>query len=119
MFSWKRRTVASSSVCNFLGVETTNAEAESTSARRREKDKANEVQTTKRESTNGGLGFWVFKEIDSSFEPKKAVIILGVLVRFTELRKGVVDLGIMLCFLRKELQKVEEKEEEERENTRE
>lgn len=32
VFSWKRRTVASSSVCNFLGEVTTKAEAGSTSA---------------------------------------------------------------------------------------
>lgn len=48
--SWKRRTVASSSDCNFLGGVTTKAKAESTSAIKREKDKANEAQRTRRES---------------------------------------------------------------------
>lgn len=50
VFSWKRRTVASSSVCNFLGEVTTKAKAESTSTRKRDKDKASEVQRRSRES---------------------------------------------------------------------
>lgn len=46
----KRRTVASSSDCNFRGVLTTNADAGSTLTTTSENDKAKEVQTTKIES---------------------------------------------------------------------
>lgn len=42
--------MASSSVCNFLGVVTTKAEAESTSTTKREMDKASEAQRRRRES---------------------------------------------------------------------
>jgi hypothetical protein len=57
VFSWKRRTVASSSDCNFLGGVTTKAEAESTSATKRDNDKAREVQRMRTESRAEEKGF--------------------------------------------------------------
>lgn len=53
VFSWNRRTVASSSDCNFLGEVTTEAEAEPISARKKEKDRATEMQRRRRESSLG------------------------------------------------------------------
>uniref|UniRef100_A0A2N9I802 Uncharacterized protein n=1 Tax=Fagus sylvatica TaxID=28930 RepID=A0A2N9I802_FAGSY len=62
VFSWKRRTVASSSDCNFLGVVTTNAAAESASATKRETDKAREAQRRRSESRaeekRSGVCWW-------------------------------------------------------------
>lgn len=52
VFSWKRRTVASSSGCNFFGVATTKADAESTSPANNETDNATEAQSTNAESTS-------------------------------------------------------------------
>lgn len=59
VFSWKRRTVASSSVWSFLGGVTTKAEAGPTSATKRETERANEVQTRRTESIAEARGWFL------------------------------------------------------------
>ena len=63
VFSWKSRTVASSSDCNLRGVVVviTKAKAEeSTSPINRENDKATDVHTTRKESLNNLVVVVVF-----------------------------------------------------------
>ncbi len=54
VFSRKRRTVATSSDCNFRGVVTMNAEAGPTSAIARENERATDVQRRRSESIAAG-----------------------------------------------------------------